>query len=207
MNIFFDQKKFKKKIKSFNIIIKIGHDLLHNQWEIDSYHSNHIVQRSQINHLKHQDIRHRQNLVRNEQFNHRNDRSFEIYQQQSSKLMTMSIQSSSSSSSPSVSSTNSTKNANNFTASLFNSSNHKIPFQKPKLSKYTKSSSSNMMPLVRLKKNISRTKEKFLQNIGKTDRTSDESFDLYVENFERQHSQASKLTKELNKYLNCLMVI
>jgi len=61
------------------------------------------------------------------------------------------------------------------------------------------------MPLVRLKKNISRTKEKFLQNIGKTDRTSDESFDLYVENFERQHSQASKLTKELNKYLNCLM--
>ena len=62
------------------------------------------------------------------------------------------------------------------------------------------------MPSVtsRLKKNISRTKEKILQGIGKTDRTSDESFDLYVENFERQHSQASKLTKELNKYLSCL---
>lgn len=67
-------------------------------------------------------------------------------------------------------------------------------------------STSAMMPSVasRLKKNIARTKEKFLQNIGKTDRTSDESFDLYVENFDRQHTQASKLTKELNKYMNCL---
>jgi amphiphysin len=65
---------------------------------------------------------------------------------------------------------------------------------------------SAMMPSVasRLKKNIARTKEKFLQNIGKTDRTNDESFDLYVENFEKQHSQASRLTKELNKYVNCL---
>lgn len=119
--------------------------------------------------------------------------------------MTMSIQSSSSSSSPSVLSSSSIKNTN-FTSSLFKSSNHKIPFQKTKTTRFPKSSTSNMMPLVRLKKNISRTKEKFLQNIGKTDRTSDESFDLYVENFERQHSQASKLTKELNKYLNCLMV-
>lgn len=64
----------------------------------------------------------------------------------------------------------------------------------------------NMMPSVtsRLKKNISRTKEKILQGIGKTDRTSDESFDLYVENFDKQHSQANKLTKELNKYLSSL---
>jgi hypothetical protein len=68
--------------------------------------------------------------------------------------------------------------------------------------------SYNMMPSVtsRLKKNISRTKEKILQGIGKTDRTSDESFDLYVENFERQHSQANKLNKELNRYLNSLRV-
>lgn len=67
-------------------------------------------------------------------------------------------------------------------------------------------STSAMMPSVasRLKKNIARTKEKILQGIGKTDRTSDESFDLYVENFDRQHSQTSKLTKELNKYVNCL---
>lgn len=58
-----------------------------------------------------------------------------------------------------------------------------------------------MMPSVtsRLKKNISRTKEKILQGIGKTDRTADESFDLYVENFDRQHTQAAKLTKELNR--------
>ncbi len=58
-----------------------------------------------------------------------------------------------------------------------------------------------MMPSVtsRLKKNISRTKEKILQGIGKTDRTADESFDLYVDNFVKQHTQAAKLTKELNR--------
>jgi len=63
-----------------------------------------------------------------------------------------------------------------------------------------------MMPSVtsRLKKNISRTKEKILQGIGKTDRTADESFDLYVENFDRQHTQAAKLTKELNRYISSL---
>ena len=67
-------------------------------------------------------------------------------------------------------------------------------------------SHSAMMPSVasRLKKNIARTKEKILQGMGKTDRTSDESFDNYVENFEHQYSQANKLNKELNKYLNCL---
>jgi hypothetical protein len=65
---------------------------------------------------------------------------------------------------------------------------------------------STMMPSVasRLKKNIARTKEKFLVGIGKTDRTSDDEFNLYVDNFELQHSQAHKLTKELNRYLNCL---
>lgn len=62
------------------------------------------------------------------------------------------------------------------------------------------------MPSVtsRLKKNISRTKEKILQGIGKTDKTEDEIFDLYVENFDRQHSQANKLSKELNRYLTQL---
>lgn len=66
-----------------------------------------------------------------------------------------------------------------------------------------------MMPSVtsRLKKNISRTKEKILQGIGKTDKTEDEIFDLYVENFDRQHSQANKLSKELNRYLTQLKVI
>ena len=79
-------------------------------------------------------------------------------------------------------------------------------------STYTPSNSSNnhyhsaMMPSVasRLKKNIARTKEKILQGMGKSDRTSDESFDSYVENFEHQYIQANKLNKELNKYLHCL---
>lgn len=63
-----------------------------------------------------------------------------------------------------------------------------------------------MMPSVksRLIKNISRTKEKILQSVGKSDRTEDENFDVYVENFERQYAQASKLNKELNKYLTCM---
>lgn len=67
-------------------------------------------------------------------------------------------------------------------------------------------SAGTMMPSVksRLKKNFSRTKEKILQGIGKTDRTNDQHFDLYVDNFDKQNSQASKLTKELNKYLSCL---
>jgi len=62
------------------------------------------------------------------------------------------------------------------------------------------------MPSVksRLIKNISRTKEKILQSVGKSDRTEDENFDVYVENFERQYAQASKLNKELNKYLTCM---
>jgi amphiphysin len=72
--------------------------------------------------------------------------------------------------------------------------------------KHSAFSSMTMMPSVtsRLKKNLARTKEKFLQGIGKTDRTSDENFDVYVQNFDHQHTQANKLAKELNKYLNCL---
>lgn len=64
----------------------------------------------------------------------------------------------------------------------------------------------SMMPSVKSKliKNFGRTKEKILQGMGKTDRTSDENFDVYVQNFESQHAQANKLSKELNKYLNCL---
>lgn len=71
-----------------------------------------------------------------------------------------------------------------------------------------RNSHTTMMPSVtsRLKKNISRTKEKILQGIGKTDKTEDEIFDLYVENFDRQHSQANKLSKELNRYLTQLKV-
>ena len=62
------------------------------------------------------------------------------------------------------------------------------------------------MPSVKSKliKNFGRTKEKILQGMGKTDRTSDENFDVYVQNFESQHAQANKLSKELNKYLSCL---
>ena len=71
---------------------------------------------------------------------------------------------------------------------------------------FNSSLTGTMMPSVasRLKKNFSRTKEKILQGMGKTDRTNDHNFDLYVENFEKQSGQASKLTKELSKYLSCL---
>lgn len=74
--------------------------------------------------------------------------------------------------------------------------------------KTKKSNSFNhsMMPSVKSKliKNFGRTKEKILQGMGKTDRTSDENFDVYVQNFESQHAQANKLSKELHKYLSSL---
>lgn len=86
-----------------------------------------------------------------------------------------------------------------------NSSN--IESHNTKLERKTSSGGSfAMMPSVksRLIKNISRTKEKILQGMGKNDKTSDENFDLYVENFEHQYTQANKLHKELNKYLSSL---
>lgn len=63
------------------------------------------------------------------------------------------------------------------------------------------------MPSVtsRLKKNIVRTKQKILQGMGlDVNRTNDQNFDMYAQQFEQQHKQASKLTHDLNKYLNCL---
>lgn len=104
----------------------------------------------------------------------------------------------------------STSNKFNKLTSTSGGSNRTTTVKPPKKStngsQTTTSSSLTMMPSVasRLKKNLSRTKEKILQGMGKTDRTNDHNFDLYVENFDSQNSQASKLTKELNKYLNCL---
>ncbi len=63
------------------------------------------------------------------------------------------------------------------------------------------------MPSVasRLKKNMIRTKQKILQGMGlDMNRTNDHNFDIYAQQFEQQHKQASKLTHDLNKYLNCL---
>lgn len=88
----------------------------------------------------------------------------------------------------SSSNTNNTSNNNHFGTNIF-------------------SSSSTMLPSAvktKLIKNFGRTKEKFLEGIGKLDRTSDQNFDIYVEQFERQHAQASKLNKELNKYMSSL---
>ncbi|RMZ98383.1 myc box-dependent-interacting 1 isoform X4, partial [Brachionus plicatilis] len=74
--------------------------------------------------------------------------------------------------------------------------------------KTSRNSSFNhsMMPSVKSKliKNFGRTKEKIMQGMGKSDRTSDHSFDAYVHNFEAHHAQATKLNKELNKYLSSL---
>lgn len=108
---------------------------------------------------------------------------------------------------PSGSSSNSATSANN-TSTRNNTSGFNNPNNNKQNStkQSVKQKSFTMMPSVtsRLKKNISRTKEKILQGIGKTDRTADESFDLYVENFEKQHAQAARLTKELNRYLTSL---
>lgn len=128
-----------------------------------------------------------------------------------SGLMTMFIPSTSSSSTSSVNTYSS--NSDSKSSNSSNSSNSSFKQQARRFSNLTEKKltsaniqSINMMPSVtsRLKKNISRTKEKILQGMGKSDRTSDENFDLYVENFERQHTQANKLTKELNRYLSCL---
>ncbi|TMW40078.1 hypothetical protein DOY81_014842, partial [Sarcophaga bullata] len=43
-----------------------------------------------------------------------------------------------------------------------------------------------------------------LQNLGKVDRTSDEIFDEYLTNFNRQQQNANRLQKEFNNYIRCI---
>lgn len=53
-------------------------------------------------------------------------------------------------------------------------------------------------------KKTRRAKERLLQNFGKADRTTDELFEVYQLNFNRQQSTALNLQKQVKHYLNCL---
>ncbi|KAK6182276.1 hypothetical protein SNE40_009995 [Patella caerulea] len=57
---------------------------------------------------------------------------------------------------------------------------------------------------VRAQKQLSRTKTKVLQNLGKADRTTDEEFDELVLKIDKQQESAHHLQKELKKYLHCI---
>ena len=43
-----------------------------------------------------------------------------------------------------------------------------------------------------------------MQNIGKADRTTDELFELYENNFNKQQNSAIRLQKEIKNYVTCI---
>lgn len=55
-----------------------------------------------------------------------------------------------------------------------------------------------------VRKKAGRAKEKFLQNLGKADKTTDELFEVYENNFNRQQATATRLRKELQNYVTCM---
>jgi amphiphysin len=55
-----------------------------------------------------------------------------------------------------------------------------------------------------VQKQAGRAKERVLQSLGKVDKTNDEIFDEYVQNFNRQQLAANHLHKELHNYLRCV---
>lgn len=55
-----------------------------------------------------------------------------------------------------------------------------------------------------VQKQSRRAREKLLQNFGKADKTIDELFDGYVNNFNKQQTIALKLQKELRNYVICV---
>lgn len=55
-----------------------------------------------------------------------------------------------------------------------------------------------------VQKHAGRAKEKLLQNLGKVDRTLDDIFEEHLQNFNRQHQQATRLQKEFNNYIRCI---
>ncbi|XP_067143316.1 LOW QUALITY PROTEIN: myc box-dependent-interacting protein 1-like [Centruroides vittatus] len=55
-----------------------------------------------------------------------------------------------------------------------------------------------------VQKQSRRAREKLLQNFGKADKTIDEMFDRYVDNFIKQQNIALKLQKELRNYIICV---
>ncbi|XP_041970313.1 amphiphysin isoform X3 [Aricia agestis] len=58
-----------------------------------------------------------------------------------------------------------------------------------------------------VQKHAGRAKEKFLQNLGKVDRTLDDIFEEHLQNFNRQHQQATRLQKEFNNYIRCIRAV
>ncbi|XP_059047769.1 myc box-dependent-interacting protein 1 isoform X2 [Achroia grisella] len=58
-----------------------------------------------------------------------------------------------------------------------------------------------------VQKHAGRAKEKFLQNLGKVDRTLDDIFEEHLQNFNRQHQQALRLQKEFNNYIRCIRAV
>ncbi|XP_060838125.1 amphiphysin isoform X3 [Rhopalosiphum padi] len=56
-------------------------------------------------------------------------------------------------------------------------------------------------------KHAGRAKEKFLQNLGKVDRTEDEIFNEHLQNFSKQQNTANKLQKEFNNYIRCVRAV
>uniref|UniRef100_T1IVT4 Uncharacterized protein n=1 Tax=Strigamia maritima TaxID=126957 RepID=T1IVT4_STRMM len=55
-----------------------------------------------------------------------------------------------------------------------------------------------------VQKRAGRAKEKLLQSLGKSDKTTDEIFDEYVNNFKKQEANANKLHKEIKNYVTCV---
>ena len=43
-----------------------------------------------------------------------------------------------------------------------------------------------------------------MQNFGKADKTTDELFEIYSNNFNKQQSSATRLQKEMKNYVTCL---
>ncbi|XP_046577118.1 LOW QUALITY PROTEIN: myc box-dependent-interacting protein 1-like [Haliotis rubra] len=61
--------------------------------------------------------------------------------------------------------------------------------------------------LAKAQKRLTRTKTKVLQNLGRAERTHDETFDEYVTKVERQQDVAHRIQKELKNYLHCVRAL
>ncbi|XP_067687416.1 myc box-dependent-interacting protein 1-like [Haliotis asinina] len=61
--------------------------------------------------------------------------------------------------------------------------------------------------LAKAQKRLTRTKTKVLQNLGRAERTHDETFDEYVTKVERQQEVAHRIQKELKNYLHCVRAL
>ena len=55
-------------------------------------------------------------------------------------------------------------------------------------------------------KKVFRTRELVLQNLGKVDKTQDELFDEFLNNFAKQQVTAAKLQKYLHGYIQVLLL-